>query len=693
LFERFSWRLEEENKIQRFKYLMENDFTESFFKKFGSQDHSPNEEYILYFGMNAITEYIESFKQSGVISADDCDEGCTTLLNNIFLNINVLERRKELKALDPLKGEEVGFANTLEKNLEKILHLEENLLQFIYVNDREFELLLVFVGRRLKDAVNAHVDKKSKDNIIGFNNHFIKLHNAFMKDNKTEMKDILQGLKDHWIFGSKIDYVVNILEQDSELKGMSPGLDIHELSKQENILLKLEKLFKSQIKLSTFYQQLQAFKEKINQPMLNILNLVRAILLDKNTENIKASQFPGSVYNSKVEPIQVGQNINEGFDSVYKELKSINKILVELDANAYQKNESLKELKKIIPIFAHSAKTIQPIINFSDTSRSNSFAYLKNNIMIFKKQITPIYKKIETRSHGNPESLLTKQSQYFIQKYSHIKQEVIAHLKSMTLLRGDILKGVGEYENQISDNVWNKERNERIAKYEKIYDLQLFYKKLVSLYEIELRQNFVKSLNLIKPNLSKLDYLTVAIRDIGTIVKYLRGKKYTDNDAIEKLAKTYGADLKFINIEYETELTDLLLKTLEQLGKLYETNLKLTTGDFYLKKMSYFNLQGSRSEHPNKFHIEAKMGNTKLTPPLLSFDVEEQKVAKILPTLKQFQLEFLKFRLIFVGESEEVFLYDIHVPHVNVKKSHFNLLTFHEIELDLESIIKKHPLG
>jgi hypothetical protein len=575
---------------------------------------------------------------------------------------------------------------------ETIQQLDKNIPQLIKINENRFKSFLGIIRRQIK-ATYEGAEYKLKE-MVDLNNIINDLYRAFVNKDARKRNEFLELVNGHW--------------KSKNIKGNmvvdTTDFNIEDLSVEQNIralLEMLKALFDIDIELNNQNDNLQRFKDEIKAQTLPDLFQIK----NRFVENSRA--IDPEKYKTYNEEIHGNFDILEEIISAY----SVWNILQEKGSK--EEETFFKALSKKIPILNKAIKDfkIQSIITYSNKIRGKSLKYLVGNLKTFQTNIVKIYDKIKGLTNPDkPQDDTTKllnQVNYFSNKFECIKNEIKDHILVMKKLRtgaqkhkhnqkdiqlkidSDIIfryvsvKGVEE---TAWTEFWDYDLNTMLAKNTLDYDVKVLREKLLSLFDAQLRSELAHSLTIIKSRLNEVidkeAYLDEAIANIYKIKEYIKGAVHGGiMDEMRQLAKAYSIEVSFEHIQYKNRLLNALLHMLQQFHTLYNTILTLTPNDIYLRNISDFEI-GQMKEYRHLFgaylhtNLEQNIG--------LFYNEKDFKEVKLM--LREFQLMFVKSRLIFFADSKDIdpMRNDI-TDNAVIELSISNLLILSEVEIDFDA--------
>jgi hypothetical protein len=647
--------------VQNLNYYLHIRFTDSFIEEFSNHARrNVKHEHYVSNGAILITKYIETFKQSGIINVNDCDEECLLFLEYFKFESEVVKGVKMLSNNKASNGLAVN-------NFEKVEQLEKNLVLLSQVNERKFNLSLDRIRSFLKNEVTA--EKVDMNNII------IDLYSAFTKADKGWKEEIFKKLAGYW--GTK--------------REVSDTVGLGNIPEFRNAIDRLNMLFETRIELKKHYNHLQDFKIKMKKHITPFLIPLSKHFLqrDKKWSELK-SYADVKAYEKEFE-----QNLNFS-----EEIKFLYRIIANKQNKNEEEEELTVELGELDNKFFEVAKKLklQSIIYYSNTSRNNSLKYLVANFTMFIEKIRTIYDLVMGRvSLNNPQNSSDRhelEKKYFDKKFQYLKSETKAHISLMKNLRGDVLrtpptkdlkdtqlKALTDESDIIHkcvaepglvETAWKEFSNTKVNSEftTEDYDVKVLRDKLFSLYQANFRADSASRLNDIKSGLDtandKYNYLVKVIDDVEENIKF-EIKSGNNND-------------------YEIELLTDLSITLQQFETLYKTSLKLIPNDILLREISNFNVD---TFNGNNYGARISKEEHDKPVELVELFYNNDDFKGVRRIINEFQLMFVKYQLAFYSdsdlESKSRLLSHVRDIRFEVKLSNFNLLIFSEIEKGLKA--------
>jgi hypothetical protein len=173
--------------IQHFDYYLTNRFTEAFIADFrNDKTRKAAHEYRLFEGAKLMGKYIKTFRQSGIIDNEFCDEECRILIENFNIDSEVINDVQKLTNFQPPKN----IQETAD-NFEKLEQLEKNLLLLLQINKRRFISSLDLVRSYLRQNM-AFLDEFQKE-ILDMNKIIISLYRAFLTEDIARKRKSLEN--------------------------------------------------------------------------------------------------------------------------------------------------------------------------------------------------------------------------------------------------------------------------------------------------------------------------------------------------------------------------------------------------------------------------------------------------------------------------------------------------------------------
>jgi hypothetical protein len=608
-----------------------------------------------------------------------------------------------------------NFATLLKvkENIEKLSHINQEKILWV------FDLISHHIKITYKNASLRILDKETKNKkdwqdlkneMVSLNIIMSQLYNANYLNSGTAFQILVD------------DWARNGIMQGNQVID-STDFSIEDLSDKTNVLMAFEKLrmlFNTQKELILSQNKIIGLEEPLKEKYFREIYMISQYSSQNDNRMMNLRE-------DRNEPYVVGGDSGMHPQPHNKEIYDNFNILEEISfIYGYYNNMRVGPEKSMIlvnltPITKNLVKIVkwdelQSIITNINSCRNKSFNYLNHNKQNFMFQIYEIFPKVSKILDKPQESSakLSEQLKFFNTNIENLKTEIKEHILTMKDMRKKTLKVTttqnnnnAQYNAQLLKHVtaeggeetvwtefWNLTENTELSKSSMDYNVKELIDKLISLFNIQLRHDFVLSLNIIKPKLDKKKdkgkYLHKAIQDVEKILNYYDSRDKDENKTqnIITLADRYGINLSFKHLQYETELLKLMSNTLKQFQSLYNTSLKLKPEDIYLRDISKMNEAGYHTSGTDYKGLEIQY-TEKYTEKSTKLLYHDNVFPKVKTTLMDFHLMFVKYRLTFFENSEGLkMLNDVSDIKVEIELSSSNLLTLSNVELEFNAISK-----